>query len=146
MTASASWSFREGDRVWVRSKKLYGRKGELVGHSEAGWTVRLDKPPRRTPSEIIVAERDLVPSPPPDEWLLPGRRVMVIGGLRYSGILDGATGTLVRRTRLPSNGLRAWIVELDGNTSDLRTFAQLRRTRIAEFALAPVPEGPPADA
>lgn len=135
----AGWSFAEGDRVWVRRKPLYGRRGELVRRAGDGWIVRLDKPRRRTPREVAVAERDLVPAPPPEEWLLPGRRVVIVGGLRYSGLVDGATAILVRRTRLPSNGLRAWVVDLETPSGDIRTFAQLRRTRIAEFALAPAP-------
>jgi len=142
MIPRATWSFAEGDRVWVRRKPLYGRRGELARRTPDGWLVRLDKPKRRMPREIEVAERDLVPAPPPEQWLIPGRRVVVIGGLRYSGLVDGATGTLVRRTRIPSNGLRAWVVDLETPSGDIRAFAQLRRTRIAEFALAPAPGDP----
>lgn len=39
----------------------------------------------------------------------PGDRVVVV-----AWSLRGARGTLLRKTRLPWNGRRAWIVELDG--------------------------------
>ncbi len=40
----------------------------------------------------------------------PGERVVVV-----AWPLKGIQGTLLRRTRLPWNGIRAWVVELDGD-------------------------------
>lgn len=58
----------------------------------------------------------------------PGDRVVVAA---YS--LRGRRGTLIRRTRLPWNGRRAWVVELDGPEAPGG-----RRQYLAESVLLPV--------
>lgn len=57
----------------------------------------------------------------------PGDRVVVV-----AWSLRGLQGTLIRKTRLPWNGRRAWIVELD----DSRPLGG-RRQPLAESVLLP---------
>ena len=59
---------------------------------------------------------------------IPGDRVLIM-----AWSLRGRTGTLLRRTRLPWNGRRGWVVDLDipGPLG--------KRQRIAESLLLPAP-------
>ncbi len=58
----------------------------------------------------------------------PGDRVVVV-----AWSLRGVHGTLIRKTRLPWNGRRAWVVDLDGETP-----LGVKRQPLAESVLLPV--------
>ena len=58
----------------------------------------------------------------------PGERVLVL-----IWPLKGWQGTLVRRTRLPWNGRRAWVVDLEGSNAPGG-----QRQYLAESGLIPV--------
>lgn len=88
-----------------------------------GWTVELDQKVLLW-QRIHVLESSLAP--------IAGRRLDLAAGQRVvitAQPMRGATGTLLRRTRLVWR--RAWLVKLD------EPFGGLKRTRIADEALLP---------
>ena len=116
------YEFAPGDRVLVtvvgvqRKAGTLLRKTRLPWNLRKAWVVELDVPPlfgRRTQR---IGETALIPlasvrEPPATLFgryeFKTGDRVLVAGVA-----LRGHTGTLIRRTRLPWNLERAWVVEL----------------------------------
>ncbi|CAA9220922.1 MAG: hypothetical protein AVDCRST_MAG10-662 [uncultured Acidimicrobiales bacterium] len=144
------YEFAPGDRVLVatfglqRQTGTLRRKTRLPWNLREGWVVELDTPPlfgRRTQR---VGQTALIPlesvREPPDTLfrsyeLKTGDRVLVTGLA-----LRGHTGTVIRRTRLPWNLQKAWIVDLDTAKPPGG-----KRQPIGEGILVPLaepPEGP----
>ena len=137
--------FAPGDRVLVatiglqRQTATLLRETRLPWNLRKGWVVELDVPPLLGRTTQPVAESALIPlasvSEPPTALfgryqLTTGDRVLVT-----ALSLRGHTGTLIRRTRLPWNLTRAWIVELDATSPPGG-----KRQPIGEGALVPLAE------
>lgn len=117
------------------------RKTRLPWNLRKGWVVELDSAPlfgRRTQR---IGQTALIPlesvREPPDTLfrsyeLKTGDRVLVAGMA-----LRGHTGILIRRTRLPWNLQKAWIVELDSAKAPGG-----KRQPIGEGILVPLAEPP----
>jgi hypothetical protein len=115
--------FAPGDRVLVATTGLQRQTGTLLRKTRLPWNLRkawvveLDSAPllgRRTQRIGQTAFIPLESVREPRDGLFrryelkTGDRVLVTGMA-----LRGHTGTLIRRTRLPWNLQKAWIVELD---------------------------------
>jgi len=118
-----AYEFAPGDRVLVATIGLQRQTGTLLRKTRLpwnlrkGWVVELDTPPLLGRRTQRIGQTALIPlesvREPPDTLfrsyeLNTGDRVLVAGLA-----LRGHTGTLIRRTRLPWNLRKAWVVELD---------------------------------
>ena len=139
--------FAPGDRVLVATIGLQRQTGTLLHKTRLpwnlrkGWVVELASAPlfgRRTQriGQTALMPLESVREPPDTLFrsyeLKTGDRVLVAGMA-----LRGHTGTLIRRTRLPWNLQKAWIVELDSAKAPGG-----KRQPIGESVLIPLAEPP----